>query len=270
MPSVKVLENKKSIVSGLAEELKNAKTLVVADARGLTVSQDTELRSALRKAGVTYKVVKNTLISRAAKEVELGDLDEIFKGPTAIAFSADDVIAPAKVMKEFSDKFEKLNLKGGATEGRVATLAELSALASIPPLEVLYAQVVGGLVSPIAALAIYLNEIAKKMEAAGANTAADVAVGSPEKEEAPAAEAVEEKTEEVKAEAVEESAEKVAEAKAEATETVEEAKAEVTEASEEVKAEVSETVEEVKAEADEAVEAVADKVEEATEEKTEE
>lgn len=184
MPSAKILENKKKIVSGLAEELKSAKTLVVANARGLTVAEDTEMRSALRKAGVTYKVVKNTLISRAAKEVELCGLDEIFKGPTAIAYSADDPVAPAKVMKEFADKFKKLEIKGGATEGRVAELSELKALASIPPLEVLYARVVGGLVSPIAALAIYLNEISKKMEAAGAKTAAEVAVAAPAAKEA--------------------------------------------------------------------------------------
>ena len=254
MPSVKVLENKKTIVSGLVEELKNAKTLVVADARGLTVSQDTELRNALRKANVNYKVVKNTLISRAAKEVDLSELDEIFKGPTAIAYSSEDVIAPAKVMKEFADKFEKLNIKGGATEGRVAALSELTALASIPPVEVLYAQVVGGLVSPIAALAIYLNEVAKKMEAAGANTAAEVAVGAPAVEEAtavaeetapavekaaPAAEAV---VEEVKAEtpAVEEAAPA-------AEEVVEEVKAE-TPAVEEAAPAAEEVVEEVKEE----------------------
>ena len=226
MPSVKVLENKKSIVNGLTEELKSAKTLVVADARGLTVSQDTELRNALRKAGVNYKVVKNTLINRAAKEVDLGELEEIFKGPTAIAYSADDVIAPAKVMKEFSDKFEKLNLKGGATEGRVASLAEITALASIPPLEVLYAQVVGGLVSPIAALAIYLNEVVKKMEASNAKTAAEVASSAPASEAAPAAEEV-----------VAEAAPAVEEVVADAASAVEEAVAQVEEVTEEIKAE---------------------------------
>ncbi len=118
--------------------------------------------------------------------MDLGELEEIFKGPTAIAYSADDPVAPAKVMKEFADKFKKLEIKGGATEGRVAELSELKALAAIPPLEVLYARVVGGLVSPIAALAIYLNEISKKMEEAGVNTASEVAVPTPAEEAAPA------------------------------------------------------------------------------------
>ena len=237
MPSVKVLENKKNIVNGLAEELKNAKTLVVADARGLTVSQDTELRNALRKAGVNYKVVKNTLINRAAKEVDLGELEEIFKGPTAIAYSANDVIAPAKVMKEFSDKYEKLNLKGGATDGRFASLAEIIALASIPPLEVLYAQVVGGLVSPIAALAIYLNEVVKKMEESNAKTAAEVALSAPASSAAPVAEEVVVEAAPVAEEVVAEAAPVVEEVVAEAAPVVEEVTAKVEEVSEEIKAE---------------------------------
>lgn len=174
MPSARVLESKKAVVSALTEELRSAQTLVVADARGLTVAEDTELRSAMRKAGVTYKVVKNTLASRAAKEAELEGLEEVFKGPSAIAYSAEDAVTPAKLLKEFADKFKAIELKGGAMEGKVVSLQEIIQLASIPSVDVLRAQLVGGLVSPIAALAIYLNEIAKKCEEAGAETAAAV------------------------------------------------------------------------------------------------
>ncbi len=190
MPSAKVLESKKAIVSSLAEELRAAMMLVVADGRGLTVAEDTELRKALREAGVTYKVVKNSLVSRAAKEAELEGLDEVFTGPTAIAYSKEDVVTPAKLLQQYADKFEKLEIKGGAMEGKPVELAEIKRLASIPSLEVLHGQLVGGLVSPIAALAIYLNEIAKKCEEASAETAEAVWKGpQAQAEEEPAQEA---------------------------------------------------------------------------------
>lgn len=173
MPSEKTLLAKQNVVAELAEELKNATTLVVADHRGLTVSQDTELRSALRKAGVSYKVVKNTLLTRASHEAGIEDMDEIFKGPSAIAFSADP-IAAAKVMHEYATKFDKFEIKGGAMEGKATDLDALKALAAIPPIEVLYAQVVGGLASPITGLALIIDAIRQKMEEEGGETAAAI------------------------------------------------------------------------------------------------
>ncbi len=173
MPSEKVLLAKQNVVAELAEELKGAATLVVADHRGLTVAQDTELRTALRKAGVTYKVVKNTLLSRASQDAGIENMEEIFKGPSAIAFSADP-IAAAKVMHDFASKFDKLEIKGGAMDGKAADLNALKALAMIPPVEVLYAQVVGGLASPITGLALIIDAIRKKVEEEGGETAASV------------------------------------------------------------------------------------------------
>ena len=176
MPSKKILKSKQQIVNDLAEEFKQAQAMVFADYRGLTVDQDTALRTATRKAGVTYKVVKNSMSSRALVEAGYEGLDEILKGPTAIAYSKDDVISPAKVIKEFADKFDKLTIKGGTLEGKVAELSDINRLASIPPVEVLYGQVVCGLVSPIAGLAMLLNAVKEKAEEAGAETAAGVVV----------------------------------------------------------------------------------------------
>lgn len=162
MPSKKILEAKQEIVSGLTEEFKNAKAIVFAEYRGLTVAQDTEMRAAMRKAGICYQVIKNTLSSRALKDAGIENVEELSKGPTAIAYSTEDVVAPAKIVKQYADKFEKFNIKGGIMEGKAISLAEVNQLASIPSREVLYGQIVCGLITPIASLAMILNAIAEK------------------------------------------------------------------------------------------------------------
>lgn len=174
MPSSKILEIKKAEVAELVESFKGAETIVFADYRGITVEQDTALRTELRKAGVTYSIIKNTLAVRAAKEIGYDALEEVFKGPTAVAYSSSDAIAPAKILKEFEKKCDKFQVKGGVMEGRVASLAEITALASVPSREVLLSKLVGSLVSPIAGLAMILNAVHDKAVEAGAETAAQV------------------------------------------------------------------------------------------------
>ncbi len=164
MPSEKILEAKKSIVDGLTDEFRGAETVVFADYRGLTVEQDTELRAAMRKAGVTYKVIKNSLAARAAQKAGLAGLEPLFVGPTAVAYSNDDVVAPAKLVKEFATKYPIFTIKGGAMTGQVLDLAGIQSLAAIPTREVLYGQVVTGLISPIASLAMILGALGKKAE----------------------------------------------------------------------------------------------------------
>lgn len=164
MPSQKVLEAKREVVAGLCNEFKQAQSIVFADYRGLTVEQDTAMRTALRKAGVKYQVVKNTLSSRALKDTGIEGLDELLKGPTAIAYSTKDVVIAAKVVKEFADKFDKLTIKGGVLEGKAIQAADVVQLAKIPSKEVLYGQVVFGLIAPIASLAIILNAVREKLE----------------------------------------------------------------------------------------------------------
>ncbi|NLM76527.1 MAG: 50S ribosomal protein L10 [Ruminococcaceae bacterium] len=164
MPSKKVLEAKKSIVNALAADFGQAQSIVMAEYRGLTVAEDTEMRASLRKAGVTYQVIKNTLSARAMEQVGLTGLEDVLKGPTAIAYSKDDMIAPAKLLKEYAGKFNRLKIKGGVLEGKAISLEEVERLASIPGQDVLYGQLVFTLLSPITSLAIVLNAIKEKME----------------------------------------------------------------------------------------------------------
>lgn len=183
MPSEKILEAKKKIVADLVASYKEAQSFVFVDARGLTVEQDTALRTEMRKNGVSYKVVKNTTLNLVFKELGIEGLDEMFKGPTAVAYSTEDMMAPAKVSKKFADDFEKLSIKGGIIEGKVATVAEVEALAAVPSKDVLLSQIVYALLFPITKLAMLTKATAEKLEAEGGAAAAPAA------EEAPAEEA---------------------------------------------------------------------------------
>lgn len=162
MPSAKVLEQKKQEVNEIIETLKNAQAGVLVDYRGLTVEEDTNLRNELRKENVTYFVVKNTLLRRAVKEVGLDELDDILHGPTAIAVSADNPVAPAKVIADFAKSNETLELKSGFMDGKVMSLDEVKTLASTPSKEVLIAKMMGSLNSPVSGLVRLLNTIVEK------------------------------------------------------------------------------------------------------------
>lgn len=156
MPSESILKQKQEVVKELTERIRESKGIVLADYRGLTVEQDTELRVALRKAGVDYRVVKNTLTRFAMKENGLDAIDTHLNGPTAIAMSGDPV-APAKVLAEYSKKYEKLELKAGVVEGRIIDVDGVKALADLPSREVLVAKVLGGFNAPITGFVNVLN-----------------------------------------------------------------------------------------------------------------
>ncbi|HBQ65006.1 MAG TPA: 50S ribosomal protein L10 [Clostridiales bacterium] len=157
MPNSKILEQKKEAVKAMAEKVRNAKAVILADYRGLTVAQDTEMRAALRKAGIEYKVVKNSITRFAARENGLEDIIPYLEGPTAMAISDKDPVSPAKTLAEFAKKHEKFSLKAGIVEGKVITPDGIKALAELPPREVLVARVLGGLKSPVYGLANVLN-----------------------------------------------------------------------------------------------------------------
>ncbi|MBQ6270604.1 MAG: 50S ribosomal protein L10 [Clostridiales bacterium] len=182
MPSEKILEAKKKIVADLVASYKEAQSFVFVDARGLTVEQDTALRTEMRKNGVSYKVVKNTTLNLVFKELGIEGLDEMFKGPTAVAYSTEDMMAPAKVSKKFADDFEKLSIKGGIIEGKVATVAEVEALAAVPSKDVLLSQIVYALLFPITKLAMLTKATAEKLEAEGGVAAAPAAEETPAEE----------------------------------------------------------------------------------------
>lgn len=157
MPKESTMKRKREVVDRISSTMKAAKAMIFADYRGLTVEQDTELRNALRNAGVDYKVVKNTLTRFAAKESGLDELDPFLKGPTAMASSDTDPIAPAKVLYEYAKKYDKLELKVGIVEGKVIDLDGVKALAELPSREVLIARALGGLNAPITGFANVLN-----------------------------------------------------------------------------------------------------------------
>lgn len=168
MPSEKILNEKKAVVSALVEKLQNAQAGVIADYRGLSVAQDTELRKKLREAGVEYTVVKNTLTRFAANEVGLNELDPVLHGPSALATSATDVVAPAKVLVEFAKDNEQLEIKAGFVDGKVIDVNEVKVYASIPSKEVLISKMLGSLQAPIGNLVRTLDAVAKKDETASA------------------------------------------------------------------------------------------------------
>lgn len=213
MPSAKILAKKKKIVKNLSEELQTAASLVFTDYKGLTVAQDTEMRAAFRKAGVTYRVVKNSVSSRAFDALGVQGLDEILKGPTAIAYATEDVVVAPRLVKEFVDKFKKMEVKGGVMDGAFVDVSTVKALASIPTTDVLYTRLVSTLIYPITRLAITLNLAAEKLADGG-----DVAESTAEVTETPAETAVEEAT-------AEPAAEVAAEPVVEETTTDEESKA---------------------------------------------
>lgn len=158
------LEGKKVEVAELVEKFKAAKTVVVVDYRGLTVAQATKLRKELREAGVDYRVVKNTLLTIAAKEAGVEGITSCFKGVTAIAFGGEDVVAPAQIITKFSKDNKIMEVKGGILEGEILSAEGVIALGELPPKEVLLAQVASCFQAPIQKLAYVFEEIRKKQE----------------------------------------------------------------------------------------------------------
>ena len=157
MPSNKVLEQKKQVVETLASKMQSAAAGVLVKYEGITVAEDTELRNALRKAGVEYTVMKNTLTGRACDIAGFGDMKQYLSGMTAIAISQDDPIAPAKILKEYDDKVESFKIKAGYIDGKVVDADTVMQLASIPPKEVLLGKLLGSLKSPLCKLCAVLN-----------------------------------------------------------------------------------------------------------------
>ena len=157
MPSNKVLEEKKQVVADLAAKMQNAAAGVLVKYEGITVADDTALRAALRKAGVDYTVMKNTLTGRACDMVGYGDMKQYLSGMTAIAISQDDPIAPAKIMKEYADKVASFEIKAGFVDGGVIDAQGVEALAATPSKEVLIAKMMGSLMSSLYSFAYVLQ-----------------------------------------------------------------------------------------------------------------
>lgn len=178
MPSEKILEQKKQQVAELSEAFKAANVGVLVDYTGISVEKDTKLRKQLREAGCEYKVVKNTLLSRAFKDAGIDGLDEALNGATAIAYSDKGYTDAPKIFADYikANPTGKVKVKGGFIDGDAVDAASIDQLAKMPPKEVLLAQVLGGLNGPIQGFAnvcsgvmrglvIALNAIAEKQGA---------------------------------------------------------------------------------------------------------
>jgi len=163
-----VIEQKKLIVDEVAGKLKNSVSTVVVDYRGLTVAEVTELRKQLREAGIEFKVYKNSMVRRAAEAAGLAGLNDALTGPNAIAFSNDDVVAPAKILNDFAKKHDALELKAGVIEGNIATVEEVKALAELPSREGLLSMLLSVLQAPIRNLALAAKAVADQKEEQGA------------------------------------------------------------------------------------------------------
>ena len=156
------VELKQPIVQAIAEDIKDAASVVLVDYRGLTVAEDTALRKQLREAGIVYKVCKNTMMKRAFEGTDFAALDEHLEGPSAIAISKDDATAPARILCKFAKDAKALELKAGVVEGTVYDVAGLTELSKVPSREELLSKLLGSLQSPITNLARVLNQIAEQ------------------------------------------------------------------------------------------------------------
>ncbi|QHW32659.1 50S ribosomal protein L10 [Paenibacillus rhizovicinus] len=165
MANAKIIEGKEQAVAEITAKLRESSSTVVADYRGLNVAQVTELRKQLREANVEFQVLKNSLVRRATAQAELSELDAVLAGPTAIAFSKEDAVAPAKILADFAKKNDALKLKGGVVEGQVFNADQIKALADLPSREGLLSMLLSVLQAPMRNFALAVKAVAEKQEA---------------------------------------------------------------------------------------------------------
>ena len=172
MPNAKVLSEKQAIVAALAERLKGASAGVFVDYKGITVDEDTKLRTELRQNDVEYSVVKNTLTRFALKDVGLEAMSDLLNGTTSLATSTADPIVPIRMIHDMSEKMAK------DEKFKVLSDAEIAEIAQLQNKDALYSKVLGTMLAPITGLAVCLNQVVEQMGGAAA----------PAEAEAPAAE----------------------------------------------------------------------------------
>lgn len=160
------IQEKAQVVEQLKEKFEGSQATVLVDYRGLNVAEITELRKQLRENNIDYKVYKNTLARRAVEGTELESLTDTLVGPTALAFSKDDVVAPAKVLHNFAKEHKNLEIKGGVIEGKVASLDDIKELSTLPDHTGLVSMLLSVLQAPIRNLAYATKAIAEQKEEA--------------------------------------------------------------------------------------------------------
>ncbi len=158
----KNLEIKKGVVADIKAKFEKAQSAILVDYRGLNVAEVTELRNQLRKAGVEYAVLKNTMINLAVKDMNLDDMKPHLEGPTAVAFGYEDAVAPAKILSEFAKKNKNVTIKCGMCDGAYIDEKGVQALANTPSREVLIAKIMGSMMSSVSKFVYALEAIRKK------------------------------------------------------------------------------------------------------------
>ncbi|BCU53190.1 50S ribosomal protein L10 [Staphylococcus auricularis] len=159
-----IIEAKKQHIDEIAEQLKNSVSTVIVDYRGLTVEEVTELRSQLREAGVEYKVYKNTMVRRAAEKAGIEGIEEFLVGPTAIATSTDDVVAPAKVIAGFAKEHEALEVKTGVMDGEVISAEQVNTVGSLPSHDGLVSMLLSVLQAPVRNFAYAVKAVGEQRD----------------------------------------------------------------------------------------------------------
>ena len=178
MPNAKVLSEKQAIVEALAQRIQGASAGILVDYKGITVAEDTALRTELRKDGVEYTVVKNTLTRKALDKLGMTDLDHVLNGTTSLATAENDPIAPFRIISDYSKKLgDRFNVKAAFMEGKVLNESEIVEMAQLPSKDALYAKVLGTMIAPITGLAVCLGQILEQkggsIEAPAAEEAAE-------------------------------------------------------------------------------------------------
>lgn len=159
------IELKQPIVEEIKENIKDAKSVVLVDYRGLTVEQDTQLRKTLREAGIIYKVYKNTMVKLAIDGTDFVSLKDDLEGPTAVVISKEDATAPARLVAKFAKDNPQIEMKSGVVEGTYYDNAGIKVIATIPSREELLSKFLGSIQSPIANFARVIKQIAESKEA---------------------------------------------------------------------------------------------------------
>ena len=178
MPNAKVLSEKQAIVEALVERIKSASAGVLVDYKGITVAEDTALRTELRKDEVNYTVVKNTLTRKALDKLGMNELDSVLNGTTSLATADNDPIAPFRILSDYSKKLnERFNIKAAFMDGKVLNEAEIAEMSALPSKDALYAKVLGTMIAPITGLAVCLGQILEQkggsIESGAAEAAAE-------------------------------------------------------------------------------------------------
>ena len=185
MASEKILNQKKEEVKKLAEEMKEAKLILLTDYRGINVTDDTTLRRDLRGIGAKYTIIKNNITRRALAECGIEGLEEQLEGPTAVVLNTEDYLETAKVIYKFSKENDYYTIKGGVIDGKVMTAEEIITLAKLPSRETLLSMLAGALLGNISKIAVALDQVRIQKEEAGEK----VTVSVPAEETAVAEEA---------------------------------------------------------------------------------